>query len=77
MIHTLVQFNATYTSEGASVAKCDKNITTVIDCKLISHGSLYCRIPPFTKGKAQLSQKQKLQGNCLVPVRIYVERAIG
>ena len=59
--HSGTKYNATIqcniTSEGASVAECDKNITTEINSKLISNGSLYYRIPPLTKGKAQLSQK--------------------
>ena len=52
-IDTLVQSIMLYTiqcnitSEGASVAKCDKNITTEIDSKLISHRSFDCRMPPF------------------------------
>ena len=63
MIHTPVQssYNAIIqckiTSEGASVTECDKNITTEIDSKLISHGSLYCRLLPFTKSKTQLYKK--------------------
>ena len=47
------------TSEGACVAEYDKNITTKIDSNLISHGSLYCRIPPFTKSKARLVETSK------------------
>ena len=59
--HSGTKYNATnqcnITSEGASVVECDKNITAEIDFKLVSHGNLYCRIPPFTKGKAQLFQE--------------------
>ena len=47
-----------------SVAQYDKDITKEIDSKLISHGSLNCRLSPFAKGKSQLSQNYKLQGNC-------------
>ena len=35
-----------------SVAQYDKDITKEIDSKLISHGSLNCRLSPFTKGKS-------------------------
>ena len=56
--HCGTKCNATIqiTSEGASATKCYKSITTEIDSNLISHGSLYCGIPLFTKGEAQLSQ---------------------
>ena len=53
--NTTIECNIT--SEGAFIAKYDKNITTEIGSKFISHGSLYCRLRPFTKGNAQLSQK--------------------
>ena len=71
------KYNATIqcnvTSEGASIAKCD-NITTEIDSKLISYGSLYCRTPPFTKGKGHNYLKTSRELSC---VQIHVKQAIG
>ena len=45
--NTTIQCNIT--SEGASVAKCDKNITTEIGSKLISHGGLLLQITSIYK----------------------------
>ena len=53
---TTIQCNIT--SEDASVAECDKNITTEIDFKLISHGSLYCWLFPLQKLNTIISEEK-------------------
>ena len=79
MIHTLVQsmmlqFNVTL---PLRVLLLPSVIKTEPQRLILSHRSLYCRISPFTKGKAQLSQREIETSRELSCVWIHVEWAIG
>ena len=67
--HAGTKYSATIqcNSEGASVAKCDKNITTEVDSKLISHGVFIAEYLHLQKVKCNCLRSKNFKGTVMCP----------